>query len=132
MTTLAVYVRTQVNGLIDQLVAQSQLTERDTSDHSIHDLRTSIRRLNETLRVFEDLFPRGAARTVRDDLRAAMRPAGEARNVDIARELMAKARLEIDPSLAAGRAAAETKLMSVLAGWNRGAAYKAWREQLNA
>ncbi len=130
--TLSEYVQKQVNALIDKLVAQAQVTERDTSDDAIHDLRTSIRRLNETLRVFEDLFPRGAAKTVRNDLRVAMRLAGDARNVDIARDLMIKAELDPSPSLTADRASAEDKLMNILAGWNRGAAYKAWREQLNA
>ena len=130
--TISEYVQKQVSSLVNKLVEQAKVTERDTSDEAIHDLRTSIRRLNETLRVFEDLFPRGAATTVRNDLRAAMRLAGEARNVDIARELMTKAKLEPDPSFTADRATAEDKLMNVLAGWNRGAAYKAWREQLNA
>jgi CHAD domain-containing protein len=129
---LSEYVQKQVNSLIDKLVAQAQVTERDTSDDAIQDLRTSIRRLHETLRVFEDLFPRGTAKTVRNDLRVAMRLAGDARNVDIARDLMVKAELDPSPSLTADRASAEDKLMNVLAGWNRGAAYKAWREQLNA
>lgn len=130
--TLLEFVQTQVSSLIDKLVAQAKITERDTSDGAIHDLRTSIRRLNETLRVFEDLFPRGAAKTVRNDLRLAMRSAGAARNVDIARDLMIRAKLEPGPSLAAERASAESKLKDVLGGWNRGTAYKAWREQLHA
>lgn len=129
--TLSEYVRGQIDMRIGKLTDQALATEHDTSEDGVHDLRTNIRRLNEALKVFKDLFPRGAAKTVRDDLRLAMRAAGDARNVDIARKLLAKAELPADPKLDKRRERAAARLSGILAGWNRGTAPRTWKENLN-
>ncbi len=129
--TLSDYVKQHISGLIDKVAEQGRLAETDTTGDGVHDLRVAIRRLAENLRVFEDLFPRGAAKKVRKELRAAMRLAGDARNHDIAAELMRRAKVPAKPDVAAGRARAAVKLAKVLRAWNRDAAERAWREGLH-
>jgi CHAD domain-containing protein len=128
--TLLAYVRQQIAARIDAVAEQS--AKADTSADGIHDLRVTIRRLNESLRVFEDLFPRGSARLVRKDLKLVMGVAGEVRNHDIARDLMRKARLPRSAEIAEGRQAAAAKLAARLESWNSGVPFKAWKEQLRA
>ncbi len=129
--TLSGYVHSQVAGLIEKVGAESERAARDTSDEGIHDLRVAIRRLSENLRVFKDLFPRGAAKAVRKDLKSAMKLAGDARNHDIARELMARARVPAAPELTAGREHAAVKLAGVLSEWNQETYARRWRELLH-
>ncbi len=128
---LSEYVRQHVTDLIEAVEQQSRLAATDSSEHGVHDLRVSIRRLSENLRVFEDLFPRGAAKTVRKNLRVAMHMAGEARNHDIARKLMDKARVSVPADFAKGREHAGGTLSQVLNNWNSGGAFRAWKEQLH-
>ena len=129
--TLAEYTRTSIRALIDSTSRQARHAERDNSGDAIHDLRVAIRRLSENLRVFEDLFPRGAAKQVRKELRQAMKLAGAARNHDIAAELMRMAQLPLEPGLAGKREQATAELAIVLHAWNSGRIARAWRERLH-
>ena len=129
--TLSQYVRVQTTVLIRQVHEQSHRVEIDTSDEAIHDLRVAIRRLSETLRVFKDLFPGGAAKAVRKDLKTAMRRAGRTRNCDIARELMAKARMPASAELTDDRDQAAKDLADMLSRWNKKARSQKWQEHLH-
>jgi CHAD domain-containing protein len=131
-TPLAEYVKSRVGALIGDVIRESARAEHDTSADGIHDLRVAIRRLSESLRVFERLFPPGAANAVRRDLRAAMKQAADARNHDIAGELLRKAELFAHPEIAEGRERAAGKLARVLHRWNSGSVFQAWRERLDA
>jgi CHAD domain-containing protein len=53
----------------------------------VHDLRVSIRRLGQRLRVFGDWVPKKAARKIRRRIREVLGMAGEVRDCDIAAEL---------------------------------------------
>lgn len=82
---------------------QSQLerafTERD--EDAIHDLRVSIRRLSEGLRVFRQFFPAAGRKKVRRRLKRLMDLAAAIRDRDIALQLLTAASLGQD-SLAEG------------------------------
>ncbi len=67
---------------------------------SIHDLRVSIRRMQQCLVVFHQCFPRGQVKKIRARLRRIMQIAGQIRNRDIALELFEKSGLPPNPSLA--------------------------------
>ena len=69
----------------------ASVAETKADVDSVHDLRTSIRRLSECLRAFEELYPRGEAGRLRRRLRKLMQLAAEVRNRDIAAELFVKA-----------------------------------------
>jgi CHAD domain-containing protein len=129
--TLAEYVNEEIAGLMNRVGDASRATENDTSEEGIHQLRVSIRRLSECLRVFKNLFPHGAAKKVRKDLKAAMKLAGEARNHDIARDLMKRAKVAIDPSVTEGRERVAEHLSAVLQEWNRSDAVNGWRDLLH-
>jgi triphosphatase len=49
----------------------------------LHQFRVGLRRLRSAVRVFEDAFPAGTARLVRDDCRWLSRLTGEARDLDV-------------------------------------------------
>jgi CHAD domain-containing protein len=129
--TLAEYVDGQMDALIGKVADAAAHAESDTSAAGIHRLRVAIRKLAESLRVFKSLFPHGAAKKVRKDLKAAMKLAGEARNYDIARDLMKKAKVQIDPEVVEGRERALQRLAAVLHAWNQDNAAGAWRERLH-
>ena len=123
------YVREQISRRIDA-VAQESL-KSDLSEDGVHDLRVAIRRLSESLRVFEDLFPQGSAKAVRKDLKAGMRLAGEVRNHDIAIDLLRKARLAGVLAMRQARSEAASRLGDCLKAWNENVSARAWLEQLH-
>ncbi len=88
--------------LIGKLEEQMGTTLASQADEdSVHHLRTSIRRLSECLRAFEDVFPKGEAGRLRKKLRKLMDLAAEVRNRDISGELFVKAGVAAeDPMMA--------------------------------
>ena len=101
---------------------------------SIHDLRVSIRRLTECLRVFGPLLPRDGAKKVRRRLRTAMDLASQVRNHDIAAELLRRAAAPPDSpilqALAAERTEAGHALAAELKRWRNRGVQKKWRARL--
>jgi CHAD domain-containing protein len=60
-------------------------------EEAIHDLRVSIRRLRECLRMFEGLYPAAPRKKVRKELKKVMKSAERVRSADIAIGLLKKA-----------------------------------------
>jgi CHAD domain-containing protein len=130
--TLFEYAAGNIGGLIDKVVYESSRAAEDASEDCIHDLRVSIRRLAETLRVFEDVLPDDSAAAVRKDLREAMKLAGTIRNHDIALDLAKKARVEVGATFGEERAIAVRGLCGVLTKWNGDGVFDVWRAELHA
>ncbi len=109
-------------------------SESGASADSVHDLRTSIRRLSECLRTFEQFFPKGEADRVRRKLRKLMNLAAEVRNRDISRDLLQKAGAppasEEIRRLDTEKAAAQARLTSKLAKWVESERPVRWRRRL--
>ena len=122
--TLAEYVKQQVGTLIAEV-------EKQACEGSVHHLRVAIRRLSEGLRVFEDLFPHGAAKKVRRELHKAMRRAGDVRNHDIAEELLRRARVSPKHGFTQSRAQAARGLAGVQTRWREDAVGCRWRAELH-
>lgn len=102
---------------------------------AIHDLRVSIRRLIQCLRVFQQYFPRGKAKKVRRSLKGLMAQAAEVRNRDVALALFRKAGIA-PGSPAAVKIAQERErghrvLRTHLEDWSRHGSFKRWRSQLD-
>ena len=55
---------------------------------AIHRMRVSIRRLQQSIRLFRQFLRKKGVRSVRAELRSIMEPAGELRNYDIALKLI--------------------------------------------
>lgn len=100
----------------------------------VHDIRVSVRRTIEALRVFAAMLPEAAVNEILGELRRLMRATAELRNRDIALELAAKA--EVPPAtawcvqLSVERNARERDLAAVIEEWNAAAITVRWREQL--
>ncbi|MEQ1886878.1 MAG: CHAD domain-containing protein [Bryobacteraceae bacterium] len=76
-------------------------SEQPQDAEAIHDLRVSIRRYLQCLRLFQDLFDESIAKTIRKRLRQLMKLLGKTRNCDIAIELLLLAELPKTHSLVA-------------------------------
>ncbi|MCC7173791.1 MAG: CHAD domain-containing protein [Bryobacterales bacterium] len=101
---------------------------------SIHDLRVAIRRLSQCLRVFDQFFPPGRLKKVRQKLKACMDLASAVRDLDIALELLRRAALPPDSplmlSLAEERAGSIQELVAELQLWVKKDVHRKWRSRL--
>jgi CHAD domain-containing protein len=118
-------------GRVDQ--EWRRCTERSDAD-AVHDLRVSLRRFGETLRLFKILMPKTGWKQVRAERRQVMNLAGQARDVDIARETFVYSDIAIPPDLdnflANERAIAEAALRASLAVGLATAFYQRWERAL--
>lgn len=96
---------------------------------AVHDMRVSIRRLQQALRLFRQFLPRRAVKQLRKTMRRIMDPAGELRNYDIALEL-AGPRSSVASSLSGKRAAAAQALAEVLTDVSDPALEERWQAGL--
>lgn len=102
----------------------------------IHDLRVSIRRFTQVLRVFRDLWDPGHYRKMRRRLRKLMDLCGAARNCDIGIEILdtagEPASGDLDTYLRKRRSHAEQDLSDQLTRWESRATTRPWRDWLAA
>ena len=110
--------------------------EAKANADSVHDLRTSIRRLSECLKTFDNLFPRGEAGRLRRKLRKLMQLAGEVRNLDIAGSLFEKAGVPPDDALMdrlrTEKLACQSALTDKIIAWTEDQRPKKWHGMLKA
>jgi len=79
--------------LLDLLAREMHRAAKHPDADAIHDVRVAIRRLRQCLNVFAPLFPFRASKKLRKRVRQLLKAAGEVRNLDIAIDLLKKARL---------------------------------------
>lgn len=99
------YARHILARYLEKVVAEAHRASEDPAEEPVHDLRVSIRRWSQALRVFTDLLPRGAARKLRKATRALLDAAGATRDYDIGAGLLRKESLRRDHPLFAAWAA---------------------------
>ena len=87
------YAVEQMNRLLTTLTFQVHRAAKAPRPKEIHDLRVSIRRFSQGLRLFGDLFPRWEIKKIKKRLKRMMQVTAEVRNRDIALEFLAKSRL---------------------------------------
>ena len=85
------FVPEHVATLLRRLAFRMNRAARSGNPESLHDLRVTIRRFNEALRIFEEFFPHRKAKKIRHRLRTVMDLAAEIRNRDIAQEYLREA-----------------------------------------
>jgi CHAD domain-containing protein len=103
----------QIGALVEKLSRQLESASGDADADAIHDLRVSIRRFNQGLRVFGEFFDAAKAKKLHRRLKKIMDQASLVRDRDIALELLTRS-----------RAAGQTKLRRHLLA-DREAAHKA-------
>lgn len=128
------YVREQTAARLGRFAYQVARTSQAWDAEAIHDLRVSIRRFSQCLRVFSAFFPRGKAKKVRRYLKSVMDLAAAVRNLDIAQELGARAGMApsaaLMQSLRRQRAQAQASLLAALKEWSRRNLSRRWRVRL--
>lgn len=78
------FAEAQVNARLERVAAEIERARTEMSEDAVHDLRVSIRRLAQALRLFGELLGKKAARELRQQVRPLLKCAGEVRNRDIA------------------------------------------------
>jgi len=127
------YARLQTAILLRRFAFQVSRTARNTDADSIHDLRVSIRRLSQCLRIFAEFYPGNAAKKLRRQMSDLMSAAAAVRDLDIAVELGAESGLSHDApviqSLETERRQAARRLALTARRWNKDFSRK-WRARL--
>jgi CHAD domain-containing protein len=132
------YATEQISARLGRVAFEVRRARKKSDDDTVHDLRVSIRRFTQALRVFDDLLPDGEGRRVRKQLRPVMKLAGEVRNLDIARELVRESKTAQNAALldqlSAERRSSRQHLMEALRDLLSRDFSGRWRErlQLNA
>jgi CHAD domain-containing protein len=86
------YAIERMNHLLTTLAFQIHRAAKRPGPKEIHDLRVSIRRFTQGLRLFVDFFPRLEAKKIRRMLRRMMQLTSGIRDRDIALEFLGKSR----------------------------------------
>ena len=84
------YALEQTDRLLTALALQIRRAARRPGPDEIHDLRVSIRRFSQGLRLFAEFFPKSQAKKIRAMLRRMLRLTSDLRNRDIALEFLGK------------------------------------------
>jgi CHAD domain-containing protein len=127
------YAREQAGKRLAKLAEEVERASATPDADAIHDLRVSIRRFGQCLRVFGQFFPSGKRRRVRKRLGKVMDLAAEIRDRDIALELLAKAGAEqaaVAEKLAGERRRAEQDLIQAVQRWQAKDFSRKWSAQL--
>jgi CHAD domain-containing protein len=124
----------QASAHLGRLAFQVNRASKAGGVEAVHDLRVSIRRLRECLRVFRQFFPAGAGRKIRSRMDKVMGLASAVRDRDIALEHLEKAAAPssspLRRTLAREREEAMQRLSEALDGWSRRDFSRKWRAKL--
>jgi CHAD domain-containing protein len=124
----------QTATLLRRMAYEAGRAEKSGGPDPVHDLRVSIRRLAQSLRVFGEFFPRGAPKKIRRKLKILMKAASDVRNRDIALELLAETGMPHDgsviQSISQERREAEKAFRAALKNWSRRNSFRKWRSNL--
>lgn len=75
---------------MERLAFEANRTAKSPGADAVHDLRVAIRRLQQGLVTFKELFPRKPAKRIRKQLKAVLAAAGKLRDCDIALEILTR------------------------------------------
>ena len=128
------YAREQASARLNRFAVQLRRASRSPDADAIHDLRVSIRRLSQCLKIFGEFFPAREVKKVRRRLRKILGAAAEVRNRDIAAELARKAGVSADSPVLARlsdeRMITGKELEVALKRWRQRELSSRWRTKL--
>lgn len=129
------FVRKQTSARFKKLQAEVRHAARKPGDpDSIHDLRVSIRRLRQDLKVFEPWFEAGQVKSIRGRLRKLLDRCGAVRNCDIALEVLKAAGCQdplLQKALERERGHTQKELDRTLQAWRHKDRARHWRKNLD-
>jgi CHAD domain-containing protein len=92
------FAEQQVHARLNRVRDELERARANPDEDAIHDLRVSIRRLSQALRILAHLLGPTIARQLRASLRPLLKAAGEVRNCDIGISILRRSRLpDVDP-----------------------------------
>lgn len=122
--------------LLNRVVFQVNATVRNCCAETVHDLRVSIRRFLQGLRVFRTCYAVKLPKKMGRFLKATLSAAGEVRDCDVALQLLetieAKATRGLRQKLEARRKAASAALIERLQRWKQRHSSAKWRHGLQS
>jgi CHAD domain-containing protein len=128
------YVAEQAGRRLDRFAFELRRAAKSGDADAIHDLRVSIRRFTQCLRIFKPFFPAKEVKKIRRRLRIVMDQAAEIRNRDITVELFEQAGVASGSPLLRrlieARKQAEAELNQMLKGWGKREVSAKWRSRL--
>ena len=131
---LRIHALQQTRTLLRRFAFQVNRAARAADAEAVHDLRVSIRRLSQCLRVFDPLYPDGQARKIRRKLKTIMRAASDVRDPDVTLELMRKAGIpktsRAVPAVGKERKQAERQLAEAIRTSGKDNISRKWRAKL--
>jgi CHAD domain-containing protein len=107
------FALSQVSELVSGAASNIRAASQDPHPDVVHDMRVSIRRMQQAMRTFRQYLPGKAVKSIRKELKRIMDPAGELRNHDIAIGLVKELGSGI-PQLDEKRARAEDVLREAI------------------
>jgi CHAD domain-containing protein len=129
------YAAAQAQKRRKKLVIQLRHAAKHSHDpDAIHDLRVSARRFMQSLKVFGQFFDRQSTRKIRRRLRRLMDLSGEARNCDIALELLELtgfSNKKCESQLRRRRKLAEETFAALLSRWHKRRLHEQWSRHLS-
>ncbi|HVY91143.1 MAG TPA: CHAD domain-containing protein [Bryobacteraceae bacterium] len=124
----------QSTGFLRSLMLETGHAMRSGGIEAVHDLRVSIRRFRQVLKVFKPWIPREESRLLRSEMKDIMAHAGDVRDRDIAIALLRKIHAPGNRRIAAEihekRVAPAHALQACLRDFRRRGSPAAWRRAL--
>ena len=123
-----------VSRLLERLAYQVNAALHNHGEESIHELRVAVRRFNQSLALFKDLYPGKERKKIRRKLKNILHLTSDVRDCDVAAELLTDSELAgaeaLRKPLAERRKDAVRMLMPALRGWSSGRTTAKWRAAL--
>jgi CHAD domain-containing protein len=124
----------QSAGFLRSLMLEAGHAMKSGGIEAVHDLRVSIRRFRQVLKIFKPWIPREESRLLRSEMKEIMTHAGDVRDRDIAITLLRKIHAPGNRRIAAEihekRGAAALALQACLRDFRRRGSPAAWRRAL--
>ena len=129
--SIRVYALRQIGQRLDGLADAVGTTANSHDPDAIHDLRVSIRRFTQGLRLFPDFLPAAPVKRIRKKLKRMIALTSEVRNRDIAlQELGEDGSEELKKGLNDGRKHHAEEFSALVREWNTDGFAEEWRSQL--
>jgi len=123
-----------VTRLLERLAYQVNAAVHSQGEETIHDLRVAVRRFNQSLAVFQDLYGAKELKKIRRRLKRMMDLTSEIRDCDVALELLEKSELPgaapMAQKLSERRKEGVRMLLPGLRGWAARRTTARWRAAL--
>jgi len=126
------YAIEQMNRLLTTLAYQVHRAAKKPGPDEIHDLRVSVRRFSQGLRLFADFFPKWEVKKIRRMLKSVMRVTSEIRDRDITLDFLAEAgHTTHRPRLEKERLVYQRQFSEMLRRWSAQDFSAKWRNGLS-